>query len=91
MIRRYQYSPTAKEVFEHQHPVFHRSFVIEKSATPLTLITATTEMHVDIPSDVYPILLCPNNSFKVYSQHGPILANKTQIQDFSDYVKSMPE
>ena len=91
MIYRYQYSPTAKEVFEYQHPAFHRSFVNEKSTTSLTLITATTELCVDIPSDSYPILLCPNNSFKVYSQHEPIMANKAQIQDFSDYVKSIPE
>ena len=55
------------------------------------MITATTELCVDIPSDAYPIFLYPNNSFKVYSQHEPIFANKAQIQNFSDYIKSMPE
>ena len=55
------------------------------------MITATTEECDALPSDAYPIHLCPDNSFKVYSQHEPIFANKAQLQDFSDYVKSMPE
>jgi len=63
----------------------------KKTPTSLNLITTTTEICVDIPSDAYPIFLCLDNSFKVYSQHEPIFANKAQIQDFSDYVKSMPE
>ena len=91
VIHKYQYSPTAKQVFEYQHPVFYRSFVNEKSATSFTLITATTESCVDIPSNAYPILLYPNNLFKVYSQHEPIFTNKAQIQDFSNYIKSIPE
>ena len=90
VIHRYQYSPTAKEIFTYQHPIYHRSFVNEENATSLTLLPATTELCHDIPSDAYPILRCPNNSFKVYGQHEPILANSAQIQDFSDYVKSMP-
>ena len=60
----------------------------KKTHTSLNLIITTTKICVDIPSDAYPIFLCLDNSFKVYSQHEPIFANKAQIQDFSDYMSS---
>ena len=91
MVHRYQYSSTANEVFEHKHPAFYRSFVKEQSTTSLIPIPATTELCNDIPLDAYPIILCPDKSFKVYSQHEPIFANSAQLQDFSDYIQSMPQ
>ena len=91
VVHRYQYSPTANEVFEYKHPAFYRSFVKEQSTTSLILIPTTTELCDDIPLDAYPIILCPENSFKVYNQHGSIFANPAQLQDFSNYIQSIPE
>ena len=67
MLHRYQYSPTANEVFEYKHPAFYRSFVKEQSTTSLISIQATTELCNNIPLDAYPIIFCPDNLFKVYS------------------------
>ena len=91
MVHRFQYSATANEVFEYKHPAFYRSFVKEQSTTSLISIPATTELCDDIPLDAYPIILYPDNSFKVYSQYAPIFANSAQLQDFSDYIQSMPQ
>ena len=91
VVHRYQYSPIANEVFEYKHPAFYHSFVKEQSTTSLISILATTELCDDIPLDAYPIILCPDNSFKVYSQYGPIFANPAQLQDFSNYIQSIPE
>jgi len=38
-----------------------------------------------------PIILFPDKSFKVFSQHEPIFANSAQLQDFSDYIQSMSQ
>ena len=91
MVHRYQYSSTANEVFEYKYPVFYRSCVKEQSTISLIPIPATTELCNDIPLDIYPIILCPDKSFKIYSQHEPIFANSAQLQDFSDYIQSMPQ
>ena len=91
VVHRYQYSPTANEVFKYQHPVYYRSFVKEQSTTSLILIPATTELCDNIPSDTYPIILWSNNSFKVYSQYKSIFTNTAQLQDFSAYLQSMPD
>ena len=59
--------------------------------TSLIPITVTTELCNAIPSDAYPIILRPDKSFKVYSQHRPIFTNSAQLQDFSDYIQLMPQ
>ena len=91
MVHQYQYSPTDNEVFEYKHPALYRSFVKEESTTSLISIPATTELCNNIPLDAYPIILCPDNLLKGYSQNESIFANSAQLQDFSDYIQSMPQ
>jgi len=91
VVHQYQYSSTANEVFEYKYSTFSHSFVKEQSTTSLIPIPATTELYNDIPLDAYPIILFPDKSFKVFSQHEPIFANSAQLQDFSDYIQSMSQ
>ena len=66
-----------------------RCFVTEQGISSLVTVPDTTESCDVIPTNAYPIRICPDNSFKFYSQHEPILSNPAQLQDFNDYIQSM--
>ena len=88
-MHQHQYSPTAHNVFEYTHYSLFRYFITEQGTSSLVKIPYTIESCDTIPTDIYPIKICPNNFFKFYSQHKPILSNPTQLQDFDDYIQSM--
>ena len=89
-MHRYQYSPTEHELFEYNNPEFFRWFVTEKSISTLVKVPDTKESCITLPSDAYPIHIYTDHSFKFHSRHAPILSNPTQINDFTDYIRSMP-
>ena len=88
-VHQHQYSPASLEVFEYKYTTYFRFFVIEKGTSSSVTIPDTIESCDVIPTDAYPIQICPDNSFKCYSQNEPILSNPAQLQDFNDYIQSM--
>ena len=53
-------------------------------------VTDRKDTCINIPSDTYPIQLCSGHSFLIHHHHEPIISTVVQIQDFAEYIKSIP-
>ena len=86
-VHRYQYSPTADEVFEYKHPAIVRFYVNEQGTSSLVTVSDTNELCDSIPIDPYPIHLSPINSLNSLvsmNQSSPIQPNfKTLVTIYS--------
>ena len=89
-MHRYQYSPTEHKIFEYNYPAFFRWFVSEQSTSTLVEVPDSKELCTIIPYDAHPIHICTDHPFKFYSRHEPILSNPAKINEFTDYIQSMP-
>ena len=89
-MHQYQYSSTEYEIFEYNHPAFFRWFVIEQSTSTLVKVPDTKESYTIISSDAYPIHIYSDHFFKFHSHHETILSNPSQINNFTEYIQSVP-
>ena len=90
IIHQYQFSPTEYEIYEFHNTEIHRWFATEKNNKCIVRVPDTKDTCTNIPSDTYPIQLCSDHSFLIHHHHEGIISTAIQIQNFTEYIKSMP-
>ena len=66
-------------------------FASDIQYNPIFLISYTNSNCISIPPDVYPINKLQDSKFQIETSNAIVIPNKTFIQDFKDYIRSMPQ